>query len=151
MKKVIAFIMAMSTLSAVSSVSVAAENRSSLIKASISPAYTVTIPLSVKVPFNALETDFGSVVLDTARLEVNKKVVVTLESDKTLDNTADASKVIPYEIEKKDDDSVFVTAEYFSEGEKTDLTVNISQEDWDQAAAGDYENTMIFHIQYIDK
>ena len=151
MKKIIALLTAVSTFLTVSSVSVSAEDRGSLIKVTVSPAFTVTVPLSVRVPFNSLETDFGSVILDTARLESDKKVVVTLESDNTLDNTADSSKTIPYSIHDKADGSVFVSAEYLSEGEKTDLTINISQDDWNQAAAGDYEDTVIFHIQYTDR
>ena len=151
MKKAIAFFTAIGTFLAVSSVSVSAEDRSSLITTTISPAFTVTIPLSVRVPFNSTVTDFGNVVLDTARLESNKCVVVTLETDNTLDNTSDASKTIPYSIHDKNDDSVFVSAKYLSEGEKSDLTINISQDDWNQAAAGDYEDTMIFHIQYADR
>ncbi len=151
MRKAIAAFTAISAFLAASSVLASAEDRSSLITTTISPTFTVTIPLSVKVPFNSTVTDFGSVVLDTARLESDKCVVVTLESDNTLDNTSDASKTIPYGIHDKKDDSVFTSAKYLSEGDKTDLTINISQDDWNQAAAGEYEDTMIFHIQYADK
>lgn len=151
MKKAIAFLTAISTFLTVSSVSVSAEDRSSLITTTISPAFTVTIPLSVKVPFNSTVTDFGSVVLDTARLESDKCVIVTLKSDNNLDNTVDESKSIPYSIHDKSDDKDFTSAQYLSKGDKTDLTINILEEDWAQADAGEYEDTMIFHIQYADR
>ena len=152
MKKAAAAILAsIITSLAVTSVSVNAEDRSTLITTTISPAFTVTIPLSVKVPFNSLSTDFGSVSLDAARLESDKCVVVTLETDNTLDNKSKPDETIKYSIHDKSDDSVFVSETYISTGEKSDLSINIKQDDWNSAYAGDYEDTVTFHIQYTDK
>lgn len=72
----------------------------------------VTMPLDVRVPFNAESTDFGSVGLDTAQLVPDKCVRITLESDHTLDNQADYTKTIPYSIHEKSNDSVFISADF---------------------------------------
>ncbi len=152
MKKAAAVILAsIITSLAVTSVTVHAEDRSTLITTTISPTFTVTVPLSVKVPFNSISTDFGTVSLDAARLESDKCVVVTLETDNTLDNKSNPDETIPYSIHNKSDDSVFVSGTYISAGEKSDLSINIKQDDWNSAYAGDYEDTVTFHIQYTDK
>ena len=39
---------------------------------------------------------------------------------------------------------------FLNAGEKVDLTINITQADWDAAAAGDYSDTVTFNISYVD-
>ncbi len=129
-------------------VSAAEENRSSKITASIKPAWVVTIPLSVSVPFNATSTDFGTVALSEGQLEPGKCLVVSLQSDGKLENQEDTTKTIPYTIRNKADGNPFFEGRYTVSGDKTDLTIDIMQEDWNKAYAGEYEDTVIFHILY---
>lgn len=44
--------------------------------------------------------------------------------------------------------SEFTSAAYLAAGDKTDLTINIEQDDWNSAYAGDYEDEVIFTITY---
>ena len=115
------------------------------ITTSVAPAFTVTIPADTTVAFNALSTDFGS-------LAPNKAVQVTITYDNDLNNSGDTTAVIPYVL--KDNSEITVNADYavtfFRAGEKVDLTINITQADWDAAAAGDYSDTVTFNIAYVD-
>lgn len=132
----------------------AEDNRNAVITTEIDPAYIVTIPSNLSVPFNSVNTDFGAVTLEKAQLEPNKCVKVTLISDNALDNKTDANKNIPYTIYEGTADNVgdvYTSAKYLVKGDKTDLTVGITQDDWNKAFAGEYEDTVTFQIEYADK
>lgn len=163
MKKIIALLSAATMLSAASTAAFAAEITESTdpkqadvtISTSIAPAYTVSIPVNATVAFDAAETDFGSVTLDSARLAPNKAVEVTITSDFDLNNSTDNTAVIPYTLKAtKGTDEEVVAAGYSAKlqntGDKVDLTINITQADWDAAAAGDYSDTVTFNIAYVD-
>ena len=135
-------------------VSAADDNRNAVITTEVAPAYIVTIPTNMRVPFNQQKTDFGAVTLTKAQLEPNKCVKVTMQCDNLLDNKADAEKTIPYTIYEGKADAtgnVFTTASYLSAGEKTDLTIGITQDNWNKAYAGEYEDTVTFQIEYTDQ
>ena len=135
-------------------VSAADDNRNIMVSTEIAPAYIVTIPTNLKVPFNSVYTDFGEVKLETAQLEPDKCVKVTLISDNLLDNKADSSKTISYTINEGKADTpgtVYTSAKYLSAGEKTDLNIGITQDNWNKAYAGEYEDIVTFQIEYTDK
>ena len=118
---------------------------------SVAPTFTVSIPADTTVEFNALSTDFGSVALDSARLAPNKAVQVTVTSDFDLNNSVDNEAVIPYSLKTADETvDADYAATFTTAGEKVDLTINITQADWDAAAAGDYSDTVTFNIAYVD-
>ena len=106
------------------------------ITTSVAPAFTVTIPADTTVPFNSLNTDFGSVTLESARLAPNKAVQVTVTSDYDLNNSVDNTAVIPYSLKAGDEtvDADYAAA-FTNAGEKVDLTIDITQAAWDAAAA----------------
>ena len=140
MKKLLAIILAAVMIAACSVTAFAAEvnqdsdpqQQSAVISADVAPAYIVSIPADTTVAFNTEYTDFGAVELTSARLEPNKCVKVTLTTDGELNNSVDDTKVIPYTIvEGKADsatDTVYTTAAYLAEGDKTDLTIKITQD-----------------------
>ena len=66
-----------------------------VITTSIKPTYTVTIPAGVKVVFNAETTSFGQIKVDSAQIEPDKCIKVSLTTDGKLKNTTDKTKVIP--------------------------------------------------------
>ena len=163
MKKIISLLSAAAMLSAVSVTAFAREITESkgsrkadvTISTSVAPAYTVSIPLNANVAFNAAQTNFGSVSLDAARLAPNKAVEITITSDFDLNNSTDKTAVIPYTLKAtKGTDEEVVAAGYSAKlqntGDKVDLTINITQADWDAAAAGDYSDTVTFNIAYVD-
>ena len=121
----------------------------------VEPAYIVTIPADTKVAFNALDTDFGTIELTQARLEPHKVVRVHLACDYQLKNKADESKTIPYDIVSTDDGGKTGSLKKFDaqlefEGDVCPLTIRITQEDWNAAAAGEYSDTVTFNVQYTD-
>lgn len=128
-----------------------AESKDVQVVTNIEPTYTVTIPRNVAVPFNQTKTDFGAITLTQARLEYGKCVKVSLKSNKKLVNKTDAKKTIPYAIYKgtaSTDGEKFTQARYRTAGEKTDLNIGITQDSWNKAFAGDYDDTVIFNIEY---
>ena len=132
-----------------------------VITTEIDPTYIVTIPADTTVAFNDLTTDFGSVELTQARLDPNKQVVVTVDTDGELNNAADAEKVIPYTVmaqyatgeegeeyvpfDVSGNDLTFDTA-----GQAFAMTIEISEDDWNQAYAGSYSDTVTFNVSYED-
>lgn len=120
-----------------------------VITTSIKPTYTVTIPADVTVPFNAETTSFGQIKVESAQIDPDKCIKVSLTTDGTLNNKADKTKVIPYTV--KSGENAFTSATYLATGEYTDLTINITKADWNKAYAGDYEDTVTFEVSYENK
>lgn len=115
---------------------------------SISPSYTVQIPANVSVEYNKLSTEFGSIKLESARLDPGYAVKVNLDASGTLKNLADNSKTIAYVV--NDGTTAFTAAQYTTAGQETPLTINITQEAWNSAYAGSYSDTVTFTVSYID-
>ena len=120
-----------------------------VIKTSIAPTYTVTIPADVTVEFNAETTTFGQIKLDSAQIEPDKCIKVSLTTDGELNNKVDKAKVIPYTV--KSGENSFTSANYLSAGDSTDLTINIATDDWNKAYAGEYTDTVTFEVSYENK
>ena len=117
------------------------------ISVEISPSYAITIPEDTEIVFGDTKTDFDSVKLSQAQLEVGKSVKVSVEAG-ALANTDDKTKTIPYTVMAGD--AEFTGAEYTAEGQSTDLTLAVIQDDWDSAYAGTYEGTVTFTVSYGD-
>ena len=120
------------------------------ITTSIAPTYTVTIPADVNVQFNATETAFGAIEVEASQIHPDKCIKVALATDKELNNAIDNTKVIPYAI-KDSTGAAFTSATYLTEGDKTELSIHITAEDWNAAYAGDYTDTVTFTVSYEDK
>lgn len=152
MKKKISLGVALVMLFSLSAMPVsAAEEKSAVISTEVAPAYVVTVPANVTVPFNQEKTNFGAITLTSAQIDPDKCVKVTMQCDNLLENKADTTKTIPYTIYEGKADAtgdVFTTASYLTAGDKTDLTIGIAQEDWNKAYAGKYEDTVTFKIEY---
>ena len=125
------------------------------ISTSVDPANMVSIPANTNVVFHKTKTGFGSVTLNDARLAPDKAVRVTINSDGELNNSADSSSVIPYTLTAvKDDREERVENGYYATlkrtGESFELFINITQSQWDAAAAGDYSDVVNFTIAYVN-
>lgn len=119
------------------------------ITTSIAPTYTVTIPANTAVTFNALSTSFGSVKLEAAQIEPGYAVKVELNASGTLKNQADNTKTIAYAVTDANG-SAFTVGTYTTAGDKTDLTIHITQQAWNAAYAGRYSDTVTFTVSYIN-
>lgn len=117
-----------------------------IITTSIEPTYTVTIPGNVNVAFSATSSDFGTISLDEAKLEPGYAVWVSLATDNALVNEADSTKTISYAVNANG--TAFTSASHTTAGEKTKLTIEITQEAWNAACAGDYSDTVTFTVSY---
>lgn len=156
MKKLLAALLSIALMASVSATAFAAEineksdpkTATAEITTSIAPTYTVTIPENVSVKFNELTTDFGEIKVTAAQLDPDKCIQVALKSDGELNNAVDSTKVIPYTVTAGDTE--FTSATYLKKDDSTELTINITQNDWNSAYAGDYSDTVTFEVSYID-
>ena len=132
-----------------------------VITTEIAPTYIVTIPADTTVTFNDTLTDFGSVELTQARLDLGKQVVVTVVTDGELNNAADAEKVIPYTVMAQyasgAEGEVYLpfkaseqSLQMNTAGQKFAMTIEITEEDWNKAYAGSYSDTVTFNVSYED-
>jgi spore coat protein U-like protein len=117
------------------------------ITTSIAPTYTVTIPADVTVQFNATETAFGTIEVIASQIHPDKCIRVSLASDNKLENSIDDTKYIPYAI-KDAEGAEFTSATYLTEGDKTELSIHITDGDWNADYAGDYSDTVTFTVSY---
>ena len=152
MKKLFAVILTVAMLATMSVTAFAANTAGGEadITTSIAPTYTVTIPADVNVQFNATETAFGAIEVTASQIHPDKCIKVALASDGKLENSIDATKVIPYAI-KDSEGATFTSATYLTEGDKTELSIHITADDWNAAYAGEYSDTVTFTITYEDK
>ena len=152
MKKVLTFAFAVMLVMSLSVTAFAANTTggNADITTSIAPTYTVTIPANTNVNFNATKTTFGAIEVTASQIHPDKQIRVTLTTDGELNNSIDTSKVIPYVI-KDADGKAFTTATYLTEGDKTELAIHITADDWNAAYAGDYSDTVTFTVSYEDK
>ena len=152
MKKVFALILTICLLASMSVTAFAANTTGGEadITTSIAPTYTVTIPANVNVQFNATETDFGAIEVTASQIHPNKCIKVALTTDNELNNAIDNTKVIPYAI-KDSTGAAFTSATYLTEGDKTELSIHITANDWNAAYAGEYSDTVTFTVSYEDK
>ena len=132
-----------------------------VITTEIAPSYIVTIPADTTVKFHDEQTDFGEVELTKAQLDPGKVVKVTVDSDGELNNAKDDTKVIPYTVMAQYASGAegevympFKTAEQSlvmdTEGQKFALTIEITEDDWNAAYAGEYGDTVLFNVSYED-
>ena len=152
MKKVFALILTVCLLASMS-VTAFADNTTggeADITTSIAPTYTVTIPADVNVAFNATETAFGTIEVAASQIHPDKCIKVALTTDGELNNAIDNTKVIPYEIQDSEG-TAFTSATYLTEGDKTELSIHITADDWNAAYAGDYSDTVTFTVSYENK
>ena len=152
MKKLFALILAVVMIATMSVTALAANTTGGFttITIDIAPTYTVTIPANTTVAFNATETDFGAIEVTASQIHPDKCIKVVLTSDGKLENSIDATKVIPYAI-KDGEGAAFTSATYLTEGDKTELSIHITADDWNAAYAGDYSDTVTFTVSYEDK
>lgn len=147
MKKYLSFALAAALSAAFCATAFAAEdNRQVEVKTYIDPTYTVTIPANTTVISKHEDTPFGAITLTDAQLDPGKSVNVTLKSSGTLKNKNDTSKMLAYTI--RSGESAFTSASYTKAGESTALTIHIEKDDWANAYAGDYTDTVEFTISY---
>ena len=128
------------------------ENEKSLtISVDVPEDYEITIPTDVTLKFGAESTALGSVSASSVRLAPNAAVVVTMNASCVL-TTEDGLGSIPYSIcaDGEEIDAEKYQMTFFEDGESDALSVAITKEAWDNAAAGSYSDTITFGISVED-
>ena len=146
MKKLFAVILTVALLMSLSVTAFAANTTGgdADITTSIAPTYTVTIPADVNVAFNATETAFGAIEVTASQIHPNKCIKVELTSDGKLENSIDATKVIPYAIKDGNALENDVVATFTTDKAEQTATIHIAANDPD--FAGDYKDTVTFTL-----
>ena len=100
------------------------------------PTYTIIIPPTLAITPNATSTQLNIQVTDVENVD---KIDVTTAANGSMTSSGGTIDftVAPYELSFSNFDSLPST--------KT-MTINITSEEWQQAAAGDYTGTMSFTI-----
>lgn len=124
------------------------QTSTAIISASVAPTYSVTIPGNTTVNYDRTSTSFGTVKLNQAKLDLNHVVKVELNASGTLKNGDDPEKTIPYVIKEKASGEIFTSSVYSDAGQSTDLTIDITKEDWEAAYPGDYSDTVTLTVSY---
>ena len=110
---------------------------------------------NAKLPAGPMAADIPGPTFDRQESEAVNEVMISVPSnDSKMENKADEEKTLAYTIFEGTSDAVtekvFTSAEYTAVGDKTDLTINITAEDWQTAYAGEYSDTVTFNVEYTD-
>lgn len=85
-----------------------------------------------------------------AQIEPDKQIRVALDASGTLKNKTDETKTLPYTVTDSEGNT-FTSGTYTAKGNKTELKINITQENWNAAYAGEYSDTVTFTVSYEKK
>ncbi len=173
MKKLLALVIAILTITSTLSVASAA-NTTTLTTTVPAASYTLNIPADQEIPFGATETNIGNVtVTDASGFAVGKNLNVTITYDAF--KCEGVSTTIPFEIKPSFHlDSLSGSGVYYPSGSiatfwgqadggvrekiqtKSDSTTDIegfwvlvNSEDWGKALAGEYTATITFTAEVV--
>lgn len=121
--------------------------KNTTVKTTIAVSYTVTIPESIEVEYNTVDTPFN-IGVTNARLNPQGKVVVTATAAGTMTNASGSGSNLAYTI--KDDAGQDFTKLEFTKTATKACKVNIAADVWGAADAGDYSGTTTFTVSYDD-
>lgn len=113
--------------------------------ANVGSSYVLTIPKETNIDVNALSTPLNGTVKVTGNITATQNVVVSSTTN-PLHNDVD-NVDLPYTLKMGNNT---LTSMSFSQSDLTNakevqLNVAISQEDWNQAKAGEYNGSIVFN------
>lgn len=125
---------------------------STTIKANIASTYTLTIPKETTVKFNALSTDLNGTLKVAGNVLPTQQVTVTAQANDFHNAVQNAN--LPYTLVNKEDNKTFTTATWnetelrngliSGQGKAIQLSIDLLENDWNTAKAGDYTGTITF-------
>ncbi|MGN0515210.1 MAG: hypothetical protein ACI4GD_13125 [Lachnospiraceae bacterium] len=115
----------------------------------VDPSYEVVIPSYTDVPYLEETSTYGTIQIKEAILEVDKCILVEMNSSGVLINEEYPQSTIPYKV--LHDNKPFTSQKYTKKGEETKLEISINKEDWKKAMGGTYKAAITFTISYVDK
>jgi len=130
------------------SVAATSDTQTTTLEIDVESTYTLSIPKSQNIVFEVATTDIGEVKMEgNIRLDEEIIVDVTRTEFESLDDPADK---IDYTLTLSGEETEFVGAVWSESslysGTATiyPLTVNITQQEWDNARAGNYKSVITF-------
>lgn len=155
MNKKILCLCLLTVLCSVCTVTAFAENTtggSTTISTEVKPAYTVTIPENLEIPYNSTEAKALTLTASDVSLEGGKSVVITAAGSGANGafSMANGSKTLAYELSKTASpwSAVAKDSEVTSFTENGSKTIYAKVPDWSSTAAGRYSGTIIFTVSY---
>lgn len=160
MKKFFALVLALCLLCAGTALATeygpASSNPQTVLTTTLDETYTVIIPATLSIPFNSTSTNLPIKVTalrllptGTAENTVRALYVKVNQPNLELVNTADSSSKISYNI--VGGEGTPARTYYFTATGTKNFNVTISQSEWNNAAAGTYEETITFTVGIINK
>lgn len=145
MKKILAAVLALTVL-AVCAVPAFAESGSTKIYTKSEPDYLLSFPADTEIPWESPSWDIGAVTAKKMLIEPEMcvKVSVSSQNNCNLVNAQDAQRTIAYTLAGADS-IVFEPGDY---GRSFPLTVNVSADQWAQAASGEHTDLLTFTFAY---
>lgn len=124
------------------------------LKATVKSDYTLTIPAAQTISEDSLSTSIGEVKV-TGTIHPTQEVKVTVTKAPNFVSTTKASDVIPFALNVKDTTTAFTEATWdekaIDDKVTYPLSVDITQDAWDNADAGDYQTILVFTAALQDK
>lgn len=155
MKKIIASLCLLTVLCSVCTITAFAENTtggSTTISTEVKPAYTVTIPEKLEIPYNSTEAKELTLAASDVSLEDGKSVVVTAAGSGANGafSMANGSKTLAYELSKAASpwSAVAKAGEVAAFTENGSKTIYAKVPDWSSTVAGKYSGTITFTVSY---
>lgn len=115
----------------------------------IEPSYSIRIPADTDIAYGNETTQLGAVEVVSARIEPGMCISVSAKADGLLVNAGSDNSAIPYRLMA--DDVPYKGSIFTESGEKTDLQIAVTEEDWEKADAGNYDGTIGFTVRYIKR
>ncbi len=154
MKKLVGTLLTLS-MAGVFAVSAFAANTtggSTTVSTDIAPAYTVTIPEKLQIPYNSTEAETLMLTASGLLLENGKTVTVTAAGSGPdgMFSMANGSDTLTYELSKEASpwSAVAKDSELASFPENGTRTIYAKVPDWSVTAAGKYSGTITFTVSY---
>lgn len=129
------------------------EDPQTVVTTTIDEEYTIVIPPRVTLPFEAASTNLPVEVTELRlglpadpNAQVRRLYVRPVNDSETLVNTGDASQTIAFTFDGFQSVGTLSNVLLFDETETQNIAINISEDEWNQAAAGSYERTLTFTV-----
>lgn len=160
MKKILAFMLALCLLCGATALAEIYTDTNSvpqtILTTTLAETYTVVIPSTLNIPFEATSTNLPIEVTalrllptGTAADTIRALQVKVNQPNLELINQSDSTSKISYDI--GGGEGTPARTHYFTTTGAKNFNVTISKSEWDNAAAGTYEETITFTVGIINK
>lgn len=154
MKKIFASILTLCLLCGTTALATeygsASNNPETVLTTTLNESYTVVIPSTLNIAFNATSTNLPVQVTSLRLLPTGRALQVQVnQTSLKLVNEKNSSAKISYNIGGGEGTSA--RTHYFTATGTKNFNVTIAKSEWDKAAAGTYKESITFTVGIIDK